>query len=87
MHNLKGAVRRDLAIDEAVRVLRPGGRLMVADLCGVRGYRRRLLEIGMTNVTRRGLRWRMCFGGVLTSLVTATKPRGTDSLSAQASNE
>jgi arsenite methyltransferase len=32
MHNVKGAARRDRAIDETVRVLRPGGRLLIADI-------------------------------------------------------
>jgi arsenite methyltransferase len=32
MRNVKGAARRDRAIDETVRVLRPGGRLLIADI-------------------------------------------------------
>jgi SAM-dependent methyltransferase len=76
VHNVKGGDRRNRAIDEAVRVLRPGGRLMVADLRGTRGYRDRLAAHGMTDVACRGLGWRMWWSGpwCATRLVSATKP-------------
>src|SRR5262249_38999395 len=32
IHNVRGRARREKAITEAVRVLRPGGRLMIADI-------------------------------------------------------
>ena len=34
IHNIRGRAGREKAISEAVRVLRPGGRLMIADLAG-----------------------------------------------------
>src|SRR5215211_4228755 len=34
IHNIRGRAGREKAIDEAVRVLRPGGRLLIADLLG-----------------------------------------------------
>ena len=73
---------RDKAIQEAVRVLRPGGRLMIADLLATRQYLARLKELGMTNVERTNLGWRMWWTGpwLRTHLVTANKPnqnRGT----------
>ena len=54
VHNIKGHAGRVRAIDEAVRVLRPGGRLVIADLFATRLYRRRLEQLGMMNVARRG---------------------------------
>jgi ubiquinone/menaquinone biosynthesis C-methylase UbiE len=76
IHNVKGRAGREKAIDEAVRVLRPGGRLMIADLWATRLYRSRLTQLGMRDVTRRGLGWRMWWSGpwLATRLVTATKP-------------
>jgi ubiquinone/menaquinone biosynthesis C-methylase UbiE len=76
IHNIKGRACRDKAIDEAVRVLRPGGRLMIADIWATRQYRDRLAEIGMNEVTRRQMGWRFWWGGPwgATQLVTAKKP-------------
>jgi len=78
IHNVKGRASRDRVIDEAVRVLRPGGRLLVADIWATARYRARLLELGMTDVARRNLGWRMWWSGpwLPTHLVTATKPIG-----------
>jgi arsenite methyltransferase len=76
IHNIKGRACRDKAIEEAVRVLRPGGRLLIADIWATCRYRARLEELGMTAVARRGLGWRMWWSGpwLPTRLVTATKP-------------
>ncbi len=76
IHNIRGRAGREKAIDEAVRVLRPGGRLLIADLRGIGQYQARLARIGMSDVSRRGLGWR-CWGGgpwFATYLVTAAKP-------------
>jgi SAM-dependent methyltransferase len=77
VHNVPTRAGRDGAIDEAVRVLKPGGRLLVADLRGTRRYCDRLTELGMTGVARRGLGWRMWWSGpwLATRLVTANKPQ------------
>src|ERR1700752_545031 len=45
IHNIRGRAGREKAIDEAVRVLRPGGRLMIADVRATRQYQARLAEI------------------------------------------
>ena len=76
IHNIRGAAGREKAIDEAVRVLRPGGRLLIADVRATRQYQARLTRIGMSEVARRRLVWQFWRGGpfALTRLVTATKP-------------
>lgn len=76
VHNVKRRSAREKAIEEAVRVLRPDGRLLVADIGGTRRYRARLVGLGMCDVARRGLGWRMWWGGpwVATRLVTGRKP-------------
>jgi arsenite methyltransferase len=74
VHNV-GRDRVDRAIDEAVRVLRPGGRLLIADIRFTRRYERRLRELGMRDVTRRSLGWRVWWSGpwLRSVLVTATR--------------
>jgi ubiquinone/menaquinone biosynthesis C-methylase UbiE len=76
IHNIKGKAGRNRAIDEAARVLRPGGRLMIADIWATGQYCTRLAELGMIDIARRGLGWRMWWTGpwAATRLVTATKP-------------
>src|SRR6185369_14686295 len=69
VHNISGRAGREKAISEAVRVLRPGGRLMIVDVRATRQYQRHLATIGMSDVARRWLGWQ--FG--MASLVTATK--------------
>ncbi|WP_329237320.1 class I SAM-dependent methyltransferase [Actinoallomurus sp. NBC_01490] len=76
VHNIKGADGRARAIDEAVRVLRPGGRLLIADISAADAYRRRLTELGLADVRLRPLGWRMWWGGpwMSTRAVSAVKP-------------
>lgn len=78
IHNIRSSAGRDRAIAEAVRVLQPSGRLLIADIWATGRYRRRLRELGMTNVARRSLGWRMWWSGpwLPTRLVTATKSLG-----------
>ncbi len=76
IHNIPTRAGRREALDQAVRVLRPGGRLAIADLWETRQHADHLRELGWRNVRRRNLGWRMWYGGpwFSTRLVTATKP-------------
>jgi SAM-dependent methyltransferase len=78
IHNVKGQAGRERAIAQAVRVLRPGGRLLIADIWGTRRYGADLAKLGMIDIGRRGLGWRLWWSGpwLATRLVTATKPPG-----------
>jgi arsenite methyltransferase len=79
IHNVRTRAGRNQVMEQAVRVLRPGGRLMIADLWGTRHYRAHLATLGMLDISRRGLGWRMWWSGpwLPTHLVTATKRRGS----------
>lgn len=75
IHNIPSAQGRATAVDEAVRVLRPGGRLVVADIRHVSDYRARLAEQGIVaDVRSAGPRY--WYGGpwVAASMLTAAKP-------------
>lgn len=79
IHNLPGNDARLAAIDEAVRVLRPGGHVVIADLGFTRLYAARLQHCGMADVRRRDPGWRAWWGLPFfrTHAVTATKPGPT----------
>lgn len=76
IHNVKSREGRNKVMEEAVRVLRPGGRLMIADLWATRQHRAHLTTLGMIGVARRDLGWRVWWSGpwLPTHLVTARKP-------------
>jgi len=75
VHNIKDRIGREKAIEEAVRVLRPGGRLMIADIFATSQYGAHLMKLGMKNIERRNLGWRLWWSGpwLATRLVTAYK--------------
>jgi arsenite methyltransferase len=75
VHNIPSPAGRAQAISEAARVLRPGGRLVLADLAETDAHVKQLRELGWASARRRNLGWRMWWGpGMSTYLVTATKP-------------
>lgn len=74
IHNIPDGPGRMWAISEAARVLRPGGRLVLADFRHARAYADQLAGLGLSDVTVRDLGWRFWYGGPWgsTSVVTAT---------------
>jgi len=77
IHNIQEPAGRAQTITEAVRVLKPGGRIVVVDFQRTTpGYQTRLQELGMENVKTRSLYWRFWYGGpwAAAKLVSARKP-------------
>jgi arsenite methyltransferase len=74
-HNIAGDDGRDRALREAVRVLRPGGQLRIADFLADR-YIEPLQAAGCLDVKVSRLDWRMGFGVPINviGLVSARKP-------------
>jgi SAM-dependent methyltransferase len=80
IHNIKDADARKRAVDEAWRVVRPGGRLLLADFQHTDDLHERLVELGAADVTTASLGWQYWYGGpwAATSLVSADAPGGAD---------
>lgn len=52
MHNLEAATDRQKALDEIIRVLKPSGRVILADIINQAEYAEHFNQQGMTKVQR-----------------------------------
>lgn len=78
IHNIRGNADRKRAIVEGFRVLKPGGRMAIADIRATAIYEEALRQLGASSVERRRLGWKFWWGNPFagTMLLTASKPRG-----------
>jgi len=77
IHNISGAGERAKALREAARVLKQGGKLMIADVRHTGAYARELEACGLKITDRRSLGVRFWYGAgpwAATRLVAAIKP-------------
>jgi SAM-dependent methyltransferase len=77
IHNIRSNADRRQAVAEGFRVLKPGGRMVIADIRATRIYEDALRTLGALNVERRRLGWRFWWGNPIacTVLLTAAKAR------------
>ncbi len=75
IHNIRRTADRRKAVAEGFRVLKPGGRMVVADIRATATYEDALRTSGASKIERRRLGWRFWWGNPLaaTTLLTASK--------------
>ena len=76
IHNIRKDADRRQAVAEGFRVLKPGGRMVLADIRATATYEDALRTLGASNIERRRLGWRFWWGNpfAATTLLTASKP-------------
>jgi arsenite methyltransferase len=77
IHNIRSNADRKRAITEGFRVLKFGGRLVIADIRATGLYADVLRTLGASNIERHRLGWRFWWGNPVaaTTLLTASKPQ------------
>jgi arsenite methyltransferase len=75
IHNIRSNADRKRAIAEGFRVLKPGGRMVIADIRATALYADALRTLGARDVKRQRLGWRFWWGNPVaaTLLLTASK--------------
>ena len=73
LHNLRSPTDRQQVLQNAFRVLKPGGRLLVADIRNIDEYKLVLQECGAENLTVRDFGLRACFGLPRLRLISGSK--------------
>jgi arsenite methyltransferase len=75
IHNIRSNADRKRAVMEGFRVLKPGGRIVIADIRATAIYAETLRALGASNVERRRMGWRFWWGNPFagTTLLTASK--------------
>jgi arsenite methyltransferase len=75
IHNIRSNADRKRAVAEGFRVLKPGGRIVIADIRATAIYEEVLRALGAANIVRRRLGWRFWWGNPFagTTLLTASK--------------
>jgi len=76
IHNIRSKADRQQAIIEGFRVLKPEGRIVIADIRATSAYADALRTLKASNVERRRLGWRFWWGNPVaaTTLLMASKP-------------
>lgn len=80
VHNIASARSREAALADILRVLKPGGTALIADIRRTAAYRRSFSRQPGTTVERRRPGWRFWAGGpqMPTTLVTVRRARTLD---------
>ena len=80
LHHIAAAAGREQALAEILRVLKPGGTALIADIGRTWAYQRFLAAQPGTLMDRRVLGWRFWFGGphLATALISVMRTRTAD---------
>jgi ubiquinone/menaquinone biosynthesis C-methylase UbiE len=75
IHNISQREGQDKALEEAVRVLKPNGRLIIADIRATKRHAEHLHQLGMIDISHQLLDWHFWYSPwIMTHLVKAHKP-------------